>query len=460
MKRLKVGIVGCGAIAQIQHLPHLRELGDEFEIAGLCDLSPKLLEVLGAEYGVPPERRFLDAGDLVRSDVDAVIVCPTGSHAAPSIAAARAGKHVLVEKPMCTTVAEAEAMVAAAEKAGVVLMVAYMKRHDPAYRYAQARVREMSDVRFVQVNHLHPDNSLHLAEFRRAPLRRRPGGRARRRRTLEHQRGIAEALGYGDPAAVPPAIARAYSTILGSMIHDIGNLHGLFGPPARVLSSEIWAEGRGISTVLEYPGEKRAVCTWVDLPELWAFEETLEVYGSRERVLATFPTGFARGLPSTVTLHGMDADRTPWRKELVLARQPVPAGAARVPAVRARGGQGGDRRAQRHPRHRARPRHRADLPEEVAATGGATVPFDVYDFRTDVRNVVITTEIRSRFLRMEPGYTAPRHSHDARPRGVPGPRRPGRVRDRRRPRHPRSRPDVLRPRRPDAPGDGRSATVP
>jgi quercetin dioxygenase-like cupin family protein len=40
------------------------------------------------------------------------------------------------------------------------------------------------------------------------------------------------------------------------------------------------------------------------------------------------------------------------------------------------------------------------------------VPFDVYDFRTDVRNVVITTEIRSRFLRMEPGYTAPRHSHD------------------------------------------------
>ena len=60
MKRLKVGIVGCGAIAQIQHLPHLRELSDEFEIAGLCDLSPKLLAELGDEYGVPPERRFPD----------------------------------------------------------------------------------------------------------------------------------------------------------------------------------------------------------------------------------------------------------------------------------------------------------------------------------------------------------------------------------------------------------------
>jgi predicted dehydrogenase len=315
MKRLKVGIVGCGAIAQIQHLPHLRELGNEFEIAGLCDLSPKLLATLGAEYGVPPERRFLDYRDLVRGDVDAVIVCPTGSHAAPSIAAARAGKHVLVEKPMCTTVAEAEAMVAAADQAGTVLMVAYMKRHDPAYRYAQARVREMSDVRFIQVNHLHPDNSLHLAEFRVHRFDDVPA-EGRSATDADHRRGIADALGYAGPEQVPLAITRAYSTILGSMIHDIGNLHGLFGPPARVLSSEIWAEGRGISTVLEYPGEKRAVCSWVDLPELWDFRETLEVYGSRERVLATFPTGFARGLPSTVTLHGMDADRTPWRKEL------------------------------------------------------------------------------------------------------------------------------------------------
>jgi len=99
------------------------------------------------------------------------------------------------------------------------------------------------------------------------------------------------------------------------MIHDIGNLHGLFGPPAHVLSTEIWADGRGISTVLAYPDAKRAVCSWVDLPELWDFKETLEVYGSRERVIASFPTGFARGLPSTVTLHGMDSDGIAWRKE-------------------------------------------------------------------------------------------------------------------------------------------------
>ena len=309
--RVKIGVIGCGAIAQIQHLPHLRELDDQFEIAGLCDLSPRLLKALGDEYRVPPERRFVDYHDLLRSDIDAVIVCPSSSHAAPSIAAAAAGKHVLVEKPMCTTVREAEAMVATAERAGVVLMVAYMKRHEPAYRFAQARVREMTDVRFIQVNHLHPDNDLHTAEFRVLRFDDIPGSVAEASRT-EQAALLAEALDTPHPSE---AMARTYNLILGSMIHDIGNLHGLFGPPRRVQSAEIWLDGRAVTTTLDYGQDRRAVVSWVDLPELWDFKETLEVYGSRERVLVSFPTGFSRGLPTTVTLHGMDADRTPWRRE-------------------------------------------------------------------------------------------------------------------------------------------------
>jgi predicted dehydrogenase len=312
--RLKIGVIGCGAIAQIQHLPHLRELHTEFEIGGLADLSPKLLEVVGAEYGVPKERRFLDYHDLVRSDIDGVIVCPSVSHAPPTIAAAEQGKHVFVEKPMCTTVREAKAMVAAADTAGVVLMVAYMKRHEPAYRFAQKHVQAMTDVRFIQVNHLHPDNSLHTSEFKVHRFDDIPSQAIGEWRT-EQAALVAEALHFADPSTVPEGIARAYNLILGSMIHDIGNLHGLFGPPKRVLSAEIWLDGRAVSTVLDYGDDRRGVVSWVDLPDLWDFKETLEVYGSRERVLVSFPTGFSRGLPSYVTLHGMDADRTPWRRE-------------------------------------------------------------------------------------------------------------------------------------------------
>jgi predicted dehydrogenase len=310
-QRLKIGIIGCGAIAQVQHLPHLRELPDEFEIAGLCDLSRKLMSHLGDEYGVPASNQFTDYRDLVASDVDAVIVCPTGSHAPASVAAASAGKHVFVEKPMCVTVREAEEMVAAADRAGVHLQVGYMKRHEPAYEFAQARVREMSDVRFIQVNHLHPDNSLHLKEFTIHRYDDFPGGSGAVIRA-ERDRLVGEALGM---SSVPADIMGAFGLVLGSLIHDIGNLHGCFGPPQRVLSTHIWASGRAMTTVLQYPNDVRAVVSWVDLPDLQDFYETFEVYGSRERVLVSFPTGFSRGLPTTVTTKGMDADGTPWTKQ-------------------------------------------------------------------------------------------------------------------------------------------------
>jgi predicted dehydrogenase len=315
MSRLRIGIIGCGAIAQIQYLPLLREMAGEFAIAGLSDLSADVLARLGDVYGVSPDRRFQDYHDLVASDVEAVVVCNSGSHAPPSIAAAEAGKHVLVEKPICTTPGEAEAMVAAADGAGVTMMVAYMKRHDPAFRYAQARVREMTAPRFAQVNHLHPDNSLHLAEFNLVRARDLSPS-LRSEMEAAYDQAVSSLLGYPTPADMPADVKQAFFWVHNSMIHDLGNLHGLFGPPEAVVSTEVWADGAGITTTLAYPGGLRAVCTWVDLPVLPAFEETLAVYGSRERVIVSFPTGFSKGMPSIVTIQGMEPDQPPWRKEL------------------------------------------------------------------------------------------------------------------------------------------------
>jgi len=310
VKRLRVGIIGCGAIAQIQYLPLLRQMPESFAIAGLSDLSPAVLEKLGESYGVPKERRFADYADLVQSKIDAVIVCNSGSHAAPSIAAANAGKHLLVEKPMATTPEEAEAMVAAAKASGVTLMVGYMKRHDPAFQYAAAIVREMGDIRFVQAQHLHPDNSNHLARF---PLIRATDIPPTVREELEasYDDAVAAMLGYPNRNAVPPAVRQAFFWVHNSMIHDLGNLHGLLGPPERVVSTEIWANGAGISTTLAYSSGLRANCTWIDLPHLNLFDERLAVYGARERVTVSFPTGFSIGAPSSTTTMTIGDDGYP-----------------------------------------------------------------------------------------------------------------------------------------------------
>ena len=123
MTRLRVGVVGCGLIAQIAHLPYLQELAQSFEISAICATSPSRVEQVGQRYNVP--KRYLDYRELVEQDLDAVFVL-TRDHADIAIAAAERGKHVFVEKPIAFNLEEADAMTACARKHGVKLLVGYI----------------------------------------------------------------------------------------------------------------------------------------------------------------------------------------------------------------------------------------------------------------------------------------------------------------------------------------------
>ena len=166
--RVRVGVIGAGSIAQIMHLPYLFELNDRFAISALCDVSQETLDAVGALYGVPPHARFTDYRALCASDlVDAVLICPSGSHVPAALAAVRAGKHALVEKPLCYRLDEAAALVDAAREArqrsGTVVLMAYMKRFDPGYQYGQRLIRPLAAagrIRFVDARHSHPSNDL------------------------------------------------------------------------------------------------------------------------------------------------------------------------------------------------------------------------------------------------------------------------------------------------------------
>src|SRR5438045_9687038 len=98
-ERLKIGVIGCGLIAQVMHLHYLRELSDRFEIAALCDLSADVREACAREYGVPAQ--FERWQDLVAHGLGAVFVLSSGRHAPTALAAAKAGRHVRVAKPVC-----------------------------------------------------------------------------------------------------------------------------------------------------------------------------------------------------------------------------------------------------------------------------------------------------------------------------------------------------------------------
>ena len=121
MRKLRVGIVGCGGIANGKHLPAMKKNGN-FEIVAFCDLIEERARKAKEEYGTPDARVYTDYKELLKEDVEAVyVLTPNSVHAPVSIAALEAGKHVMCEKPMAKTYAEAKAMVEAAKKSGKLL---------------------------------------------------------------------------------------------------------------------------------------------------------------------------------------------------------------------------------------------------------------------------------------------------------------------------------------------------
>ena len=235
-----------------------------------------------------------------------------------ALAVFESGKHVFIEKPVCFSLQEMDAMLSAQREAGTVAQAGYMKVHDPAFQLAKREVDTMESYRFVQINHLHPNNSLHLSQF---DVQRfndvpqdafKPAGAAREKAQVEAIGDILSQVSLGSDSY--NKAARVFYLLAGSMIHDIYSLRVMLGSPSEVVSAEVWSEGRGVTIVFGYPNGARCVATWVDLPDLWDFKETLEIYGDNKRVLVSYPTGFSRGILSEVIIHGIDADGTTYSK--------------------------------------------------------------------------------------------------------------------------------------------------
>src|SRR5689334_25189634 len=134
---LGFAIIGAGMVARYHATAIERTPGAR--LVAVCRSESGHAEETAARFGVPCLADY--AALLARDDVDAVCICtPSGLHAEQTIAAARAGKHVLVEKPMALTLADADAMIAACEQNGVRLGVALQRRTDPAFQRVYAAV--------------------------------------------------------------------------------------------------------------------------------------------------------------------------------------------------------------------------------------------------------------------------------------------------------------------------------
>ncbi len=145
----RIGVIGAGAWG----MNHVRSFASvpECKLTAVADARPEVRSSLGRSY--PNLKLFEDGAGLIAcEDVDAVVIAtPSPSHAPLAQAALHAGKHVLVEKPMALSVADAEATVAAAEKSGKVLMTGHLLLYHSAVLYLRQLIDDgtLGEPRYV-----------------------------------------------------------------------------------------------------------------------------------------------------------------------------------------------------------------------------------------------------------------------------------------------------------------------
>ncbi len=291
MDRLRVGIVGCGEVTQLIHLPALAFLPELFAVEALCDVSQQVLGEVGGRWRIPTQ--VSDYRGLVESaEIDAVLVAnPDAFHVEVVLAALAAGKDVLVEKPMAMTLRETDEVAAAAERTGRVVQVGYMRRYAPAFLAACRLLPELGPIKLARVhdvigsNHLVIRQAARVARPRDLPEAVVAAGRA------AYAERVDEAIGAG----AAETLRTAYGILLGLGSHDVSAMRELLGHPKRVLYAAARHGGMYLSAAFDY-GD--FVCNFeTGIDSIPRFDGHLEVYGEERVVRVEYDTPYLRNMP-------------------------------------------------------------------------------------------------------------------------------------------------------------------
>ncbi|MEF2074554.1 Gfo/Idh/MocA family protein [Consotaella aegiceratis] len=156
MEKLKFGIIGCGAISRLKHFPALMRQKDRLELRAFCDIVEERAGKACEEFGDPGARAFTDYKQMLRDvDLDVVyVLTPNVSHAELTVASLMAGCHVLCEKPMAATAADAKSMLDASRESGKKLTIGYQNRfrRDSQLLYQACRAGDLGEVYFAKAH--------------------------------------------------------------------------------------------------------------------------------------------------------------------------------------------------------------------------------------------------------------------------------------------------------------------
>jgi predicted dehydrogenase len=302
MQRLKVGVIGAGGIAQIEHIPNLMKLKRQFEILGVCDPSAKARDFVSEEFGLAT---FESMAEVLALPLDAaVIASPDPLHHEQILAALERGFHVFCEKPLCYAPGDIDALIAARDRARKVLQVGYMKRFDPSYEAAPGRMPGTAKtLRYVSVEVNDPDAWPFIKHhaWRQgddvvpeliASLK------------VKQQEQVARAV----PVPLDDMSYRGFTAAYcSSLVHDVNAVHGLLDglgvPDGEIAGAQLFAGGEGGQGAVRLLGG-RALWNMVHLkvPALADYSEKITFYFDEGILELEFPSPWLNHQPTRLTV--------------------------------------------------------------------------------------------------------------------------------------------------------------
>ncbi|KAJ4297627.1 hypothetical protein N0V90_005520 [Kalmusia sp. IMI 367209] len=299
-KIVNVGLIGCGEIAQVVHIPTLLFMRDWFRITYLCDVSSAALE--HCSKGIPNEHRTTPDPALLcaSEEVDVVLVANSDEyHAAHAVLALKHDKHVLVEKPLALTKRDVLAVIEAEKSSKGSVMVGYMRRYAAPFEDAVKEIGGLDKILYARVRDIIGPNSAFVNQSGTFPKKftdfAKEDSTDKDERAKEMVKTALETEAGGIAVTAESTLMWRIFGGLGS--HDLSVMREVLGMPEKVIGSSL---GYPFWNVLfRYPGFTVSYESGID--NVPRFDAHIEVYGTNKTVKVQYDTPYVKGLP--ITMH-------------------------------------------------------------------------------------------------------------------------------------------------------------
>jgi len=302
MGRIRIGVIGAGGIAQIEHVPNLVRLEDRFEVQGVCDPSRTARAFIAERYGIAT---FEGIEQLLEQTLDAVVIAsPDPLHKEQVLTALAHGLHVFCEKPLCYSSHDIRELIAARDKAKRVLQVGYMKRFDPSYEAALDLLpKTPSSLRHISVEVNDPDAWPFIRHHDWQKADDVP--KALIDEVMEKQKAqVARAIGTGADDITFRGFCTAYSSAL---VHDVNAVHGMLdrlgAGEGEIAGADLYASGDGgHGSVRLLGGQALWTMTHLTVPRLPDYRERITLYFDDAAIELEFPSPYLNHQPTRLTV--------------------------------------------------------------------------------------------------------------------------------------------------------------